>query len=81
MSNQQEANTKANAAHDRIVANMYGAKFAINDRVKIVKDGKTISGKIDEIVLFRRSNEIGYRVVDKSDWSWCYVGENEVTKQ
>jgi len=56
------------------------AKFAINDRVKIVRDGKTIFGKIDEILLFRRENKIGYRVLDKSDWSWWYVGEEEVTK-
>ena len=56
------------------------AKYHIGDKVSIISDGKKIDGKIDEIVLFRRENKIGYRFIDDQEWAWYYVGESEVKK-
>lgn len=54
------------------------AKFNIGTRVKIVRDGKEFLGKIDEVVLFRRDNTIGYRIVDQKNWCWYYVTQKEL---
>lgn len=52
------------------------ANYAIGDIVRIAD--YDVIGKVDEIVLFRRENIMGYRVVDRKDWSWYYVDESQM---